>query len=239
MEKRAAPLRLTDRSVDSPPKMVKDFLGINSFENKLRRRGFSLIAGADESGRGALAGPLVAAAVILPPRGVYVPNLRECKKVSPSSREELYELVTALAVGWSVVILESAVVDSLGLQKTNLQALEQAVQQLPVRPDYILSDGFPLPELDLPHLALIKGDAVSATIAAASIVSKVTRDRLMRDWHERHPNYGFDRNKGYGTKEHLKALEKYGPCPIHRRCFAPVVKRARKRTGRKEAHVPR
>ncbi|MDI6892427.1 MAG: ribonuclease HII [Actinomycetota bacterium] len=222
-------MELKDQSADPPPKMVEDFLSMNSFENKLRRQGFFLIAGVDESGRGALAGPLVAAAVILPSKGVYVPNLRECKRVSPLLREKLYELVTVLATGWSVVILESAVVDSLGLQKANLQALEQAVQQLPVRPDYVLSDGFPLPKLDLPHLALIKGDVVSATIAAASIVSKVTRDRLMRDWHEKYPNYGFDRHKGYGTQEHLKALRKYGPCPIHRRCFAPVVERTRKK----------
>jgi ribonuclease HII len=201
--------------------LEQEFIQLSSFEQKLRRKGFSSIAGVDEAGRGAFAGPLVAAVVVLP-NNFFLPGLRECKQLLPEAREKLYKKIVENACDWHVETVISSYIDEVGLHKANLLALEHAVLNLSKIPDYVLSDGFALPNLKLPHIALIGGDKLSISIAAASIIAKVERDRLMVSYSKKFPAYGFDHNKGYGTKEHLEALEKFGPSPIHRLCFKPV-----------------
>ncbi len=240
-DKRAGALKLasTSRKELSRKEQEKaDFLKLCTYEHRLWRKGFSLIAGVDEAGRGALAGPLVAAAVILP-QGIYLPGLRECKQLSLQQREELHRIITRSAVNWNVATLDPEQIDTMGLQKANLFLLSHAALGLSVRPHYILSDTFSLINLKEPHLSLISGDKVSISIAAASIVAKVTRDHLMREYHKKFPLYGFDHNKGYGTKEHLQALERFGPCPIHRHCFTPVKEKAMKFVDQYNAYKKR
>ncbi|MEW6189526.1 MAG: ribonuclease HII [Actinomycetota bacterium] len=226
-DKRAGALKLASsirKELSKEEQEKADFLKLCTYEHRLWRKGFSLIAGVDEAGRGALAGPLVAAAVILP-QGIYLPGLRECKQLLPQQREELYRIITRSAVNWNVATLDPQQIDIMGLQKANLFLLSRAVLGLSVCPHYILSDAFSLINLKEPHLSLISGDKVSISIAAASIIAKVTRDHLMKEYHKKFPLYHFDHNKGYGTREHLQALKRFGPCPIHRHCFTPVKER--------------
>ena len=187
------------------------------FERELRERGFVLIAGVDEAGRGALAGPLVAAAVILPENCDL--GIRDSKEILPEKREGLFEAITRTAIGWSTAEVPAEEIDEVGLAAANRLALMRAVEALPVLPDYLLSDAFPLDGTSVPVMAVIKGDKVSASVGAASVLAKVTRDRLMRRFHRRFPSFYFDQNKGYGTAEHLEALRKNGPCSLHRRSF--------------------
>ncbi len=202
-------------------KFEKEFRQLCSFEEKLRCRGFTNIAGVDEAGRGAFAGPLVAAAVILPP-DFFLPGLRESKQLLPGIREEFYEEITDNACDWHVEIITPSYIDRKGLHKANLYVLEKAVLNLSKTPDYVLSDGFSLYNLRLPRTSLIAGDRLSVSIAAASIVAKIERDRLMVSYSKEFSDYGFENHKGYGTKEHFKALQKFGPSPIHRLSFKPV-----------------
>jgi ribonuclease HII len=202
--------------------LKEEYFKLSVFERKLRSKGFSLIAGVDESGRGALAGPLVAAAVILPP-DAYIPGLRDCKQTSPIQREKFYKIITELAISWKTKLIEPAVIDNIGLHKANLKALAEATTGLVPSPEYVLVDAFSLPpNLDQPHLGLTYGDRLSVSIAAASIISKVTRDRIMQSYHRKFPVYRFNQHKGYGTSEHLRIIKDVGPCPIHRRSFAGV-----------------
>jgi ribonuclease HII len=191
-------------------------------ERVLRRQGFDLVAGADEAGRGALAGPLVAAAVILPP-GWIPEGLDDSKLVPPQQRERLYDEIVAAAVAVGVYRIGHDRVDVEGLQRANLLALRNALNKLDPRPHYSLVDGFALARTAMPCLRIVKGDEFCASVAAASIVAKVTRDRLMVRAARRYPHYGFERNKGYRAPEHLAALARRGPCVIHRRSFAPVA----------------
>jgi ribonuclease HII len=192
-------------------------------ERSLRRRGFSVVAGADEAGRGACAGPLVAAACVLPPgkRG-RVPGLADSKLLTAAARERVYAEVVERAVTWSVVTIPVADLDARGMHVTNLEALRRAVSNLDPGPDYVLTDGFPVPGLARPGLAVWKGDRVAACVAAASVLAKVTRDRMMLELHERWPEYDFAGHKGYITDVHSAALERYGPCPEHRMRFVNV-----------------
>jgi len=192
------------------------------YEAGLHRAGFALVAGADEAGRGACAGPLVAAAVILEP-GDPLEGLADSKALSPVRREALYEVVTARAVAWSVVTVDAADCDRWGIQEADLQALRRAVLYLDPAPDFALTDGFPVAGLGRPGLALWKGDQVAACVAAASIVAKVSRDRIMVAADAAYPGYGFAVHKGYCTQQHQQALLELGPCPLHRRTFATVV----------------
>ncbi len=206
-----------------PPTTVRRDAGLWGYERALRRRGFGLIAGADEAGRGACAGPLVAGAVVLPDgrRGI-VPGLADSKLLSPAIREEVYAEVVDRALGWSAVVVACADIDAGGLHRCNIAALRRALALLEPAPDYVLTDGFPVAGLGVPGLAVWKGDRVAACIAAASVVAKVTRDRLMNQLHERFPAYDFARHKGYSTPEHQEALERHGPCPEHRRSYVNV-----------------
>jgi ribonuclease HII len=194
---------------------------LGRYERRLRAQGFRAIAGADEAGRGALAGPLVAAAVILP-ADFDLAGLGDSKVLTRAQRETGYERIVSGAVAVSVKRAMPARIDHRGLHRSNLWLLRRAVLELPVRPDYVLTDGFPLRRLPLPSLAIKKGDAVTASVAAASIVAKVTRDRIMDRYHRRFPDYGFDHHRGYGTPEHRRAIARLGPCPIHRLSFRGV-----------------
>lgn len=194
---------------------------LTAFDQKVRNQGFKYVAGADESGRGALAGPLVAAAVIFPEKTV-IENLQDCKKVIPKKREELFKEIVERALAWNIVVMEAKEIDRRGLQKANVLALEKALRGLDPKPDYILTDKYEAASLKIPHLGVIKGDVVSASIAAASILAKVTRDKIMEKYGKIYPKYGFEVHKGYGTAAHLKALKRWGPSKIHRRSFAHV-----------------
>lgn len=194
---------------------------LGRFERELRAQGFTRIAGVDEAGRGALAGPLVAAAVILP-ADFDLDGLADSKTLTPAEREELYARILGGALAWSIRRCSPGRIDRRGLHRMNLWLLRRCVRTLPVEPDYALTDGFSVGRLPIPTLSIRKGDAVVASVAAASILAKVTRDRVMDRYHRRFPEYGFDRNRGYGTREHLAAIREHGPCSIHRCSFAGV-----------------
>jgi ribonuclease HII len=209
----------------SPPRtVVRAEGGLYALERALRRRGFAHVAGADEAGRGACAGPLVAAAALLPPgRRGEIDELADSKLLTPAARERVYAQVLARAVAYAVVIIPPAEVDARGLQVCNLSAMRRALAGLAVRPDYVLTDGFPVDGLDAPGLAVWKGDQVAACVAAASVLAKVSRDRIMVELDGEFPQYGFAEHKGYATPEHSAALERYGPCAIHRFSYANVA----------------
>jgi ribonuclease HII len=191
---------------------------IGSLERRLRAVGFRLIAGVDEAGRGALAGPMFAAAVILP-EDFDLDGLRDSKQLTPAQRDEWDARIRGGAVAVAVCRAFPRRIDHRGLHVSNLKLLRQAAAGLPVRPDFILSDGFRLRGLRTPNLSIKKGDAVSASVAAASVVAKVARDRCMERYHRRYPQYGFDRHRGYGTPTHRAAIARFGPSPIHRLSF--------------------
>lgn len=200
----------------------KLLIELTSYERKLQDKGFKYIAGVDEAGRGALAGPLVAAGVILP-KTTDLYGLRDSKRLSPDQREVLFDRIIETAIAWHVIRVEHSDIDRKGIQWANLYALEQAVLGLHPGADFALSDAFPIKSLDIPHLAIVKGDDRSLTIAAASVVAKVTRDRIMRDYHDTYPQYGFDQHKGYGTASHIYAIKLHGVSAIHRKYFSPVA----------------
>jgi ribonuclease HII len=193
-------------------------LDLGRYERGLRGQGFRLIAGVDEAGRGALAGPLLAAAVILP-EGFDLEGINDSKVLTALQREAAYARIVREAVAWSACRCTPERIDRRGLHKTNVWLLRRCVRTLGVAPDYVLTDGFAVKRLPVPNLSIKKGDAVTASVAAASIVAKVTRDRMMDRYHRRYPAYGFDHNRGYGTKEHRDAIRAYGPSPIHRFSF--------------------
>ena len=189
-------------------------------ENALRRLGFDRVAGVDEVGRGCLAGPVVAAAVVLDPRA-HVAGLADSKVVPADERDVLARLIVGRATAWAVAIVEADEIDRLNIHRASLQAMRQAVGQLAPLPDAVLVDGFRIPDLAIPQRGIVKGDRRCAAIAAASIVAKVTRDRLMQALDAQDPRYGFARHKGYATAEHLEAVARYGYSAVHRRSFRP------------------
>ncbi len=202
---------------------VRRDAGLYGYERALARSGLAPVAGADEAGRGACAGPLVAAAVILPPgRRGEVPGLADSKLLRPGVREEVFEEVVGRAAAVAVVLVPPAEIDRIGLHRANIAALRRALARLSVGPSYVLTDGFPVAGLGVPGLAMWKGDRVAACIAAASVVAKVTRDRLMVDLDAHHPEYGFAEHKGYVTPEHSAALRRQGPCAEHRWSYVNV-----------------
>jgi ribonuclease HII len=201
--------------------------GLYGYERALRRAGLAPVAGVDEAGRGACAGPLVAAAAILPEgKAGLVPELNDSKLLTAKARERCYAQVTRRALAWSVVVVDSGECDRLGMHVANVEALRRALARLDVRPSYVLTDGFPVDGLGVPGLAMWKGDRVAACISAASVIAKVTRDRLMTQMHDQWPEYDFATHKGYITDEHSEALTAHGPCPIHRMRFVNVRRAA-------------
>jgi ribonuclease HII len=202
---------------------VRREAGLYAYERALARAGLDPVAGADEAGRGACAGPLVVAAVVLPPgRRGEVPGLADSKLLTPATRERVCAEVLARAAAWSVVIVDAAELDHTGLHRGNIAGMRRSLARLDPPPAYILTDGFPVAGLAVPGLAVWKGDRVCASIAAASVLAKVTRDRIMVAMHDRWPHYDFATHKGYVTAEHRQALRRHGPCPEHRRCFITV-----------------
>ena len=201
--------------------------GLYGYERALRRAGLDPVAGVDEAGRGACAGPLVAAAAILPAgKAGLVPELNDSKLLTAKARERCYAQVTRRALAWSVVVIEADECDRLGMHVANVEALRRALARLDLRPSYVLTDGFPVDGLEVPGLAMWKGDRVAACISAASVIAKVTRDRIMMQQHEQWPDYDFATHKGYITAEHSEALAEHGPCPIHRMRFVNVRRAA-------------
>jgi ribonuclease HII len=192
-------------------------------ERALRARGFLFVAGVDEAGRGPLAGPVVAAAVILPD-DCAIEGLNDSKKLTTEKREHFHATLSVRAdIHWGIGQADVAEIDRLNILRATHLAMARAVAALPRKPDHALVDGLPVRGLPVPHTALVAGDTLSLSIAAASIIAKVTRDRLMTALDAEYPQYGFARHKGYGVREHLQALRNHGPCPVHRRSFQPVA----------------
>jgi ribonuclease HII len=204
---------------------VRRDAGLYGYERALARHGLAPVAGVDEAGRGACAGPLVIASVILTQgRAGQVPGLADSKLLSPAEREQVYQEILGRAAATSLVVVPAEEVDRVGLHRSNVAGMRRAVLGLATPPAYVLTDGFPVAGIAAPGLAVWKGDQVAACVAAASVLAKVTRDRLMVATHERFPDYDFAAHKGYVTPEHQLALQRHGPCPEHRASFANVVR---------------
>ncbi len=193
-------------------------MGLWEIEDSLYAKGCSAVCGIDEAGRGPLAGPVCAAACILP-QDLQIEGLNDSKKLSAKKREALYDIITKQAIAWAVCLIDEARIDEINILQATFEAMRGAVGKLSVLPDYCLVDGNRDPGLGLPTLTVVKGDAKCATVAAASILAKVTRDRLMVEYDGQYPGYGFAVHKGYGTKAHYAAIDKLDLCPIHRRTF--------------------
>ena len=191
---------------------------MRAYERDCMQKGYSLICGIDEAGRGPLAGPVVAGAVILP-EDCEIFGLNDSKKLSPGRREELYEEVTDKALAYGVGVVGPARIDEINILQADYEAMCEAIGQLSVMPQILLNDAVMIPQVKLPQVSIIHGDAKSVSIAAASIVAKVVRDRMMTEYDSLFPEYGFAQHKGYGTAEHYAAIKKYGPCMIHRKSF--------------------
>ena len=198
----------------------------SSLETDLRKRGCSLIAGVDEAGRGPLAGPVVACAAIVPFK-MHLPGLTDSKLLSDRELNLLYQRLTSSKnVVFATASVDSDEIDRINILQASLKAMHLAVQRLSIRPEAVIVDGcFPLETLSVPCFAVVKGDRLCRRVSAASVIAKVTRDELMRKYDQEWPQYGFASHKGYGTALHLRRLQEYGPCPIHRRSFAPVAER--------------
>jgi ribonuclease HII len=191
-----------------------------TIENALRRYGFVWVAGVDEVGRGCLAGPVMAGAVVLDPER-HIPGLADSKTLTEQARERLYDIIVSKSVSWAVAAAEPCEIDVINIHQATFQAMRRALFALAPLPDAVLVDGFRIPALPMAQRRVIKGDRQCAAIAAASIVAKVTRDRLMDRLHADDPRYGFDRHKGYATADHLSAVSRFGYSPVHRRSFRP------------------
>ncbi|RJQ39404.1 MAG: ribonuclease HII [Nitrospiraceae bacterium] len=197
-------------------------MDIFRYDESLRQEGFCRIAGIDEAGRGPLAGPVVASAVVLPD-GKTIKGLRDSKKVPEAERESLFDVIMGCVIDIGIGMADAGEIDRINILRATKHAMEKAIRALSAEPDLLLIDALKLPRVHIKQICPIKGESVSASIAAASIVAKVTRDRLMQQYHEMYPEYGFEKHKGYGTKEHVEKLLSYGPCPIHRKSFDKVM----------------
>ena len=191
-------------------------------EDSVRENEFTKIAGVDEAGRGSLAGPMVVAAVILPPN-LFIDHLNDSKKLTHLQRDRLYDEITAKAISYSAVSVSINDIDEYNIYQATIMGMYRAVKSLNIKPDFVLTDAMKLEFEDgTPTKSIIHGDALSASIAAASIIAKVTRDRMTEEWDKTYPLYGFSHNRGYGTKMHIEAIYKYGPCKLHRKTFEPI-----------------
>lgn len=212
-------LQRLDRRMDLAQAAAAQAEAMLHFERTAQAQGFQHVAGVDEAGRGPLAGPVVAAAVIL---ASPVTGINDSKQLTWEQREHFYEMLMAGGHSIGVATVDAEVIDQFGIQQANYQAMAQAIGAVTPTPDYVLVDGFRVPGLQAPQERIVKGDSRSQSIAAASVIAKVTRDRMMLEYDEAWPAYGFAAHKGYGTQAHLAALEAHGPCPIHRKSFAPL-----------------
>lgn len=218
-DERAGVINLIKRyqkEIDKHNKEVERTYNMQSFERKYGE--YQYICGIDEVGRGPLAGPVCAGAVILP-KDVDILYINDSKQLSAAKREELYDIIKEKAIAVKTAYSSPEVIDDINILQATYRAMREAINELDVKPDILLNDAVNIPEVNIKQVPIIKGDAKSISIAAASIIAKVERDRLMVMYDELYPEYGFAKNKGYGSKEHIEALRKYGPCPIHRRSF--------------------
>lgn len=190
-------------------------------EYEFYQKGYDLIAGVDEAGRGPLAGPVVVAAVILP-LGFHIPKINDSKKLSAKLRGEIYDCIIKNAISIERAIINEQTIDEINIYQATVKGMYMVINGLNPSPKAVLIDAVPLEQLTMPSLSLIKGDAISASIAAASIIAKVERDQIMNELDEKYPMYGFSQHKGYGTAQHIEAIRKYGPCPVHRKTFEPI-----------------
>ncbi|MCK8827119.1 ribonuclease HII [Natroniella acetigena] len=209
------------RQKEKRQQTIAKFKRMSQHEDRLRQQGYNLIAGIDEAGRGPLAGPVVAAAVILP-EDTLILGVDDSKKLSEKKREELFTLIQEQALGIGVGIIDSQTIDQINILQATYQAMREAIADLERVPDYLLIDAEHLPDTDLAQAAITEGDSNSVSIAAASIIAKVTRDRLLVEYDQQFPEYNLAQHKGYGTQEHIQALEQYGPTSIHRTSFKIV-----------------
>lgn len=204
------------------PTELQRLHALNTFERAARQQGFTRIAGIDEAGRGPLAGPVVAVACIIP-EDVFIPGVDDSKKLTPQKRQAIFELIKAdTRILFGIGIVSHDLIDAINIFQATVQAMHLAVANLTCVPDYLLVDGMKLSHPSIPAQKIIKGDQLSQSIAAASIIAKETRDEMMRDYHKQWPHYGFDQHKGYATALHKHALSLHGPCPIHRLTFASL-----------------
>ena len=188
------------------------------YENEAFSEGFETVCGVDEAGRGPLAGPVCAAAVILP-KGLVIDGLNDSKKLTDKKRRELYDVITQSAVSYGIAMASEQEIDEINILQATYEAMREAIKGLGVQPGLLLNDAVTIPGIEIPQIPIVKGDAKSVSIAAASILAKVTRDHMMMEYDEIYPGYGFGKHKGYGTKAHIEALKTLGPCPIHRGSF--------------------
>lgn len=208
----------------SPQEEVQRIEALKVIEKAYYQKGYHRIAGVDEAGRGPLAGPVYAAAVILP-GDVQIPGIDDSKKLSEKKREALFDVICDKAVAYNIASVPETVIDEVNILNATFLAMNQAVKGLSVQPDFVLIDGNRIQGMALPHETVVKGDAKSISIAAASILAKVSRDRYIKEIAVRYPQYGLEKHKGYGTREHIAALRQYGPCPIHRKSFLKKILR--------------
>ena len=194
---------------------------ILQYENEAYQKGYHYIIGLDEAGRGPMAGPLVVGGVIFP-KGFYDERINDSKKLTEKKREALYDFIIEKALAYDIEVISVEEVDKLNVYEASRTGMRRIIERIGVKPDFALTDAMPLGDDAIDHLSIIKGDAKSMSIGGASILAKVTRDRIMKDYAKIYPEYGFEKHKGYVTKAHKEALAKYGICPIHRRSFKPV-----------------
>ncbi|MCI5729810.1 MAG: ribonuclease HII [Clostridia bacterium] len=192
------------------------------YEGEAREQGYTAVCGVDEAGRGPLAGPVCAAAVILP-AGLVIEGVNDSKKLSEKKREELFPVICEKALAYGIGWADEREIDEINILQATYRAMKRAVESLPLTADYALIDGNRMPPLDIPGTTIVKGDALSMSIAAASILAKVSRDRVMVQFSREYPQYGFEQHKGYGTAAHVQALREYGPCPLHRQSFLQKI----------------
>lgn len=192
---------------------------LKKIENEYHDRGINYIAGIDEAGRGPLAGPVVVASVIMP-KNSMIEGVNDSKKISEKKREKLYDLILEEAISYGIGIIYQDEIDEINILQATKKGLTEAVGKMQIKPEFIIVDALTgIDTLGIPYTSIVKGDAKCYSISSASIIAKVTRDRIMREWDKVYPEYGFESHKGYGTAKHISALKEYGPCPIHRRSF--------------------
>ncbi|MDI6785955.1 MAG: ribonuclease HII [bacterium] len=191
------------------------------YEDYLISLGYNNICGVDEAGRGPLAGPVVAAAVIMP-KNIIIDEIDDSKKLTAAKREKLFNSISELALSIGIGIVDEKIIDDINILNATYLAMQKTLSNLLFNPDYILVDALIIPEITIPQKSITHGDQLSHSIACASIIAKVTRDRLMHEYHQEFSLYGFDKHKGYGTKSHIQAIKTYGICKLHRRSFAPI-----------------
>ncbi|MGM9986538.1 MAG: ribonuclease HII [Bacillaceae bacterium] len=213
-------LKKWEKKQEDERKTKAKFMEMSKYETQLWNKGIQFIAGVDEVGRGPLAGPVVAGAVILP-TDFYLPGINDSKKLSERKRDAFYDYIIEHCISYGIGIVEAKEIDQINIYEATKVAMQKAISQLNVKAEYLLIDAMTLP-IEIGQQSIIKGDANSISIAAASIVAKVTRDRMMKELGKKHPNYGFEKHMGYGTKEHLEAIYEFGILDEHRKSFAPI-----------------